>query len=120
MIVREALQYLGTRYVWGGSSARGVDCSGFVYLVFSSFAPEMVRLRSFDYFRLGVPVAQAGLQPGDLVFFTTYAPGASHVGIYLGDRRFIHASSVLRQVTISSLDDPYYAARYVGARRLAP
>jgi cell wall-associated NlpC family hydrolase/LysM repeat protein len=120
VVVREALQYLGTRYVWGGSSADGVDCSGFVYLVFSAYAPELARLRSFDYFRLGLPVSQAQLRPGDLVFFTTYAPGPSHVGIYVGDRRFIHASSSVRQVTLSSLDDPYYAARYVGARRLAP
>ncbi|MDR7588855.1 MAG: LysM peptidoglycan-binding domain-containing protein [Armatimonadota bacterium] len=120
VIVREALQYVGTRYVWGGASAGGLDCSGFVYLVFSAFAPELARLRSFDYFRLGVPVPPGQLRPGDLVFFTTYAPGASHVGIYLGDRRFIHASSSARQVTVSSLDEPYYAARYVGARRLAP
>jgi len=119
LIVREAMQYLGTRYVWGGVSADGVDCSGFIYVVFSAFSPDLLRMASYDYFRMGVPVSQAELQPGDLVFFTTYAPGASHVGIYLGDRKFIAASSSLRQVTISSLDEPYYAARYVGARRLA-
>ncbi len=119
VIVREAMQYLGTRYVWGGVSSGGVDCSGFVYVVFSAFSPDLLRMASYDYFRMGVPVSQAELQPGDLVFFTTYAPGASHVGIYLGDRKFIAASSSTRQVTISSLDEPYYTARYVGARRLA-
>ncbi len=118
LIVREAMQYLGTRYVWGGVSSGGVDCSGFVYVVFSAFSPDMLRMASYDYFRMGVPVSQAELQPGDLVFFTTYAPGPSHVGIYLGERQFIAASSSTRQVTISSLDEPYYTTRYVGARRL--
>lgn len=118
LIVREAMQYLGTRYVWGGVSSGGVDCSGFVYVVFSAFSPNLLRMASYDYFRMGVPVGQAELQPGDLVFFTTYAPGASHVGIYLGDRKFIAAASSTRQVTISSLDEAYYTARYVGARRL--
>lgn len=117
-IVRDALRYLGTRYVWGGDSRRGVDCSGYIYIVFSSFLADLARMRSFDYFHLGTLVHRAHLQPGDLVFFTTYARGASHVGIYVGERRFIHASSAARQVTITSLDEPYYAARYVGARRL--
>src|SRR5437867_13247254 len=67
---------------------------------------------------MGIPVTQSELQPGDLVFFTTYAPGASHVGIYVGDRRFLHASSSASAVAISSLDEAYYTARYVGARRL--
>lgn len=118
MVVREAMQYLGVRYVWGGVSNQGLDCSGFVYAVFSAFAPDLLRMASYDYFRMGVPVTQAELQPGDLVFFTTYAPGASHVGIYVGDRRFLHASSSASAVTISSLDEAYYVARYVGGRRL--
>lgn len=118
-LVREAMRYLGTRYVWGGESSRGVDCSGFIYIVFSNYISDLERVSSFDYFRMGTPVDQGSLQPGDLVFFTTYARGASHVGIYVGDRKFIQASSAARQVTISSLDEPYYAARYVGARRLA-
>src|SRR5207247_8658532 len=74
-------------------------------------------MASYDYFRMGLPVNQADLQPGDLVFFTTYAPGASHVGIYVGDRRFLHASSSASAVPISSLDEAYYTTRYVGARR---
>ncbi len=119
VIVREAMQYLGTRYVWGGKSSRGVDCSGFVYAVFSAFSRDLLRLRSYDYYRMGVPVAQAELLPGDLVFFTTYAPGASHVGIYVGERKFVHASSGAREVAVSSLDESYYTTRYFGARRLA-
>ncbi len=118
MVVREAMQYVGVRYVWGGVSNQGLDCSGFIYVVFSAFAPDLLRMASYDYFRMGIPVTQSELQPGDLVFFTTYAPGASHVGIYVGDRRFLHASSSASAVAISSLDEGYYTARYVGARRL--
>jgi len=116
--VREAMRYLGTPYVWGGESSRGVDCSGFVYVVFSGRMPQLARLRSFDYFEMGVSVDRADLQAGDLVFFTTYAPGPSHVGIYAGDGRFLHASSGARRVLATPLDDRYYAARYVGGRRL--
>jgi cell wall-associated NlpC family hydrolase len=117
-IVREAMRYLGTPYVWGGESSRGVDCSGFVYVVFSGTLPQLSRLRSFDYFQMGTPVDRGDLRPGDLVFFTTYAPGPSHVGIYAGEGRFLHASSSARRVLATPLDDPYYAARYLGARRL--
>lgn len=117
-IVREAMRYLGTPYVWGGESTGGVDCSGFVYIVFVSRVPGLARMSSFDYFQMGVAVDRANLQPGDLVFFTTYAPGPSHVGIYVGEGKFIQASSGTRRVTISSLDEPYYTARYLGARRL--
>jgi cell wall-associated NlpC family hydrolase len=63
-------------------------------------------------------VEQGDLRPGDLVFFTTYAPGASHVGIYAGQRKFIHAASSIQQVTVSTLDESYYVARYIGARRI--
>ncbi|HLA24788.1 MAG TPA: LysM peptidoglycan-binding domain-containing protein [bacterium] len=117
-VVREAMRYLGTPYVWGGESARGVDCSGFVYIVFSRRMPQLARLSSVDYFQMGTPVDRADLRPGDLVFFTTYAPGPSHVGIYAGDGRFLQASSGARRVVITPLDDAYYAARYLGARRL--
>lgn len=117
-LVAEALRYLGTPYVWGGGSSGGVDCSGFVYVVFSHYLPNLGRLSTFDYFHVGTPIDRSGLQPGDLVFFTTYAPGPSHVGIYLGDGRFIHASSASHQVTTSLLDDPYYVSHFFGARRL--
>ena len=117
-IVREAMRYLGIPYRWGGESSRGVDCSGFVYIVFANRVPSLARMNSYNYFQTGIPIDRANLQPGDLVFFTTYAPGPSHVGIYAGDGKFIHASSGARRVTISSLDEPYYAARYLGARRL--
>lgn len=117
-IVAEAMRYLGTAYVWGGVSDRGVDCSGFVYVVFSAYLQGLPRMSSFDYYKMGFPLGRDELQPGDLVFFTTYAPGPSHVGIYLGDGRFIHASSSRRSVIITALNEPYYAARFLGGRRL--
>jgi peptidoglycan endopeptidase LytE len=117
-VVKEALKYLGTRYVWGGASARGLDCSGFVYVVLSSYVPGLTRVTSFDFFKMGQLVSRDALQAGDLVFFTTYAPGPSHVGIYMGDGKFIQASSSQGRVAISSLSEAYYAARYLGARRL--
>lgn len=117
-IVREAMRYLGIRYVWGGESDRGMDCSGFIYMVFQTKLPGLERLRSYDYFQMGAPVDKESLMPGDLVFFTTYARGPSHVGIYVGEGKFIHASSGAGLVTITPLDHLYYAARYLGARRL--
>jgi LysM repeat protein len=117
-IVREAMRYIGIRYVWGGESARGMDCSGFIYLVFQARLPGLERMRSHQYYRMGAPIDTASLVPGDLVFFSTYMRGPSHVGIYIGDGKFIHASSGYGVVTITPLDDPYYAARFVGARRL--
>ena len=117
-VVREAMRYLGVRYVWGGESARGMDCSGFIYLVFQAKLPGLERMRSFDYYRMSSPIDTASLVPGDLVFFSTYKRGPSHLGIYIGDGKFIHASSGYGVVTITPLDDPYYAARFVGARRL--
>lgn len=117
-IVAEAMRYLGVRYVWGGESARGMDCSGFIYLVFQSRLPGLERMRSYDYYRMSTPIDTASLIPGDLVFFSTYKRGPSHLGIYIGDGKFIHASSGAGVVTVTPLDHPYYAARFVGARRL--
>jgi cell wall-associated NlpC family hydrolase len=117
-IAREAVRYLGTPYRWGGETSQGVDCSGFVFIVFNNRVPGLGRLRSYDYFQRGSVVNRADLLPGDLVFFTTYAPGPSHVGIYLGDGKFIHAASGAGRVMMNSLDDSYYVTRYLGARRL--
>ncbi len=117
-IIQEAMGYLGIPYVWGGHSSSGVDCSGFVYVVFAPHVPSLARMSSFDYFQTGAPVDRANLQPGDLVFFTTYAPGPSHVGIYIGEGKFIHASSASHRVNVTSLEEPYYAGHYIGARRL--
>ncbi|MBI4279271.1 MAG: C40 family peptidase [Armatimonadetes bacterium] len=116
-VLREATRLLGTPYRWGGTTARGLDCSGFILAAYASYVPNLPRT-SFEQFRIGTPVEPSDLRAGDLVFFTTYAPGASHVGIYIGDGRFIHSSSAAGGVVITSLSDGYYAARYLGARRV--
>lgn len=118
-VITEARRYIGVPYVWGGTNPEGVDCSGFVLVVFSRVAPDLPRT-SFDLYRHGAHVRTGDLRAGDLVFFTTYTAGPSHVGIYLGDGQFIHGSSGARRVVVTPLRDSYYATRYVGARRLLP
>lgn len=114
--VRTALRFLGRPYQWAGIGNGGFDCSGLVYRVFRMVGLVLPH-SSFGQWRIGWAVPPWALRPGDLVFFRTYSPGPSHVGIYLGANRFIHAS-YSRGVVISSLDEPYYRARYLGARRL--
>ena len=116
-IVNTSMQYIGVPYVFGGNSPRyGLDCSAYVKLVYSQVGINLPRTADAQ-FEVGTPVSTADLLPGDAVFFETYAPGASHVGIYIGDGNFIHASSS-KGVTISSLSGAYYSAHYLGARRM--
>ena len=114
-ITQTALRYLGVPYMWGGTSFAGVDCSGFVQAVFAKNGIELPRMAD-EQFSVGHRIAMQLLMPGDLVFFETYTSGASHVGIYLGNGKFIHAST--RGVVIDALSMNYYASRYLGARRL--
>ncbi|HKX19714.1 MAG TPA: C40 family peptidase [bacterium] len=114
-VARGALRYLGRPYQWSGLGQRGFDCSGLVVRVFTTFG-VIVPHSSVAQFRAGTAVPLALLGPGDLVFFHTYTSGPSHVGIYLGAGRFIHASAS-RGVMVSSLSEPYYRSRYLGARR---
>lgn len=116
-ITASALRYIGTPYVWGGTSVSGVDCSGLVVLVYSPYVPDLPR-RSYDQWAAGAAVDVADLAPGDLVFFNTDGTGASHVGIYIGDGRFVHPAAGAQRVTVDRLDAPYYAAHYLGARRV--
>ncbi|MCX7597779.1 MAG: SH3 domain-containing protein [Armatimonadetes bacterium] len=117
-IVELATRYLGYPYVRGGESPSGFDCSGFVRYVHRQFGID-VSHDSRQLFTQGRPVAREDLQPGDVVFFRdTYRPGISHVGIYIGNDQFIHASTRRTGVRISSLNKPFYAARYAGARRM--
>jgi cell wall-associated NlpC family hydrolase len=115
-ITTTAMRYLGVPYSWGGTSYGGVDCSGFVWAVFAKNGIELPRMAD-GQFETGHHVRVADLRPGDLVFFQTYAPGASHVGIYIGGGRFVHASSS-DGVRVDQLAEDYYASRFIGARRL--
>ena len=112
-----ALLYRGVPYRYAGMSSRGMDCSGLVARVLQLHgirAPHNSR----ELYKIGKPVAKKDLQPDDLVFFSTRGKGISHVGIYLGDGKFVHASSGGGQVRTDSLMEGYYARRFVGARRI--
>jgi len=116
--VQAALQYQGVKYRYGGMSTRGMDCSGLVALVLRNYdinAPH----NSKALYKLGKNVSHGNLQPGDLVFFHTTRPGISHVGIYIGDGKFIHASSSKGRVRIDRIDGGYYRQRFVGAKRVS-
>jgi cell wall-associated NlpC family hydrolase len=118
-IIETAKQYLGAPYKFGGYSFKtGIDCSGYVKKIFSKFNVDLPRTARDIYYRAGTRVAKSQLQTGDLVFFTTYAKYPSHVGIYMGNGMFIHASSGARKVSITSLDKDYYRKRYIGAKRI--
>jgi cell wall-associated NlpC family hydrolase len=113
-LTSSAMRFLGVPYVFGGTTAAGFDCSGFVQHVFAMLGIDLPRTADAQY-DVGRP-ATGGPRAGDLVFFDTYG-GVSHVGIYLGKGQFVHASSS-HGVMVSHLSDSYWAARYVGAKRL--
>ena len=115
-IVSRAARYKGVPYVFGGTTPKGFDCSGYVQYVFKDCKATLPRLADEQALK-GVFVTQRQLRPGDLVFFTTYLPGASHVGIYAGSGQFWSASSS-KGVILSSLKDEYWKTRYYGARRV--
>ncbi|MGM8216401.1 NlpC/P60 family protein [Bacillaceae bacterium W0354] len=113
-VIQTARSYMGTPYVWGGESPSGFDCSGFIQYVFYEHGISLPRTVS-DIWNVTSPVNQPSV--GDLVFFETYKPGPSHLGIYLGDGNFIHAG-LNNGVTISHLSETYWNVRYLGARRV--
>lgn len=114
-VVQFALTWEGTPYLWGGNTRSGVDCSGFVQSVYAHIGIKLPRT-SYEQFRQGVGISRHNLAPGDLVFFSTNGPGASHVGIYLGNDQFISATR--RQVEIQYLSDSYWQKAYRGCRRI--
>jgi cell wall-associated NlpC family hydrolase len=112
--VEFARKLLGVPYRWGGSSpSTGFDCSGFVRFVYARFGLSLPHA-SYGDFDMGVRVSRGALRPGDLVFFD----GVGHVGMYVGDNRFIHAPHSGTSVQVTSMNDPWYRATYAGARRI--
>ncbi|MBT9587425.1 C40 family peptidase [bacterium] len=115
-LLKESFRYLGVPYVWGGEDPSGMDCSGFTQKVFTDRGMYIPRTADLQ-FEVGQVVARGQEQPGDMVFFETYCPGASHVGIYVGHNQFVHASSGAGYITFGDLRDDYFARCYLGARR---
>lgn len=119
-LVSHARKYLGTPYRHGGiSPATGFDCSGFVYYLYGATFQQRIPRMPLDMAREGIPVARSDLKSGDLVFFGS-ATAFTHVGIYVGNDSFIHATHKGSPVQITHLDSDYYRQRYVTAVRLAP
>lgn len=119
-IVSFAKQYLGYSYVWGGTTpSGGFDCSGFVYYVFNSCGYNLSRSCTVQA-NSGTAISKAALQPGDIVFFNNTSNGSiAHVGIYIGDGRFIHAANSRRGVVTDTINSGYYNTYYYSARRIA-
>jgi len=117
-IVHTAYTYRGARYRRGGLSSRGFDCSGFVKYVYATKGISLPH-SSRDMYSCGTPVAKSDLREGDVVFFAnTYRRGISHVGMYIGNGEFIHASTSRGGVRVDKLDDAYFRNKYAGARRI--
>lgn len=117
-LVQNALGWLGTPYRRGGKSAdRGFDCSGFVGAVYAKTFGLVLPPSALSISRIGRPISFAELKIGDLIFFNTLRRPFSHVGIYLGEGRFIHACSTGKQIKVDSLDQ-YYTKRLNGFRRI--
>lgn len=116
-IIETARQLLGQPYLWGGMTSSGVDCSGFVHTIFKVHGIRLHRDADLQYFHDGISVNREELQPGDLIFFETYKSGPSHVGIYVGNQKFLHATSS-RGVSYGSLDERYFSQHFLGAKRV--
>ncbi|MGE8078287.1 C40 family peptidase [Peribacillus loiseleuriae] len=114
-LVKVAKKQLNVRYVWGGTTPKGFDCSGFLSYVYKESENVSLPRTVSGIYKKGVKVSKP--QVGDVVFFETYQSGASHAGIYIGGNQFIHSSSS-NGVSISSLNNSYWSARYIGAKRI--
>ena len=113
-VIQVANSFIGTPYVWGGTSPSGFDCSGFIQYVYQSEDITIPRTVS-EIWNFSEPVDAPSV--GDLVFFSTYKPGPSHMGIYVGDGKFIHAGES-RGVEISEMSNAYWEPKYLGAKRI--
>jgi cell wall-associated NlpC family hydrolase len=112
-----SLLFYGTPYRFGGSSSHALDCSGFVQKVFRANGIELPR-DSRAQAKYGYKVSLSELKPGDLLFFKTYKRDVSHVGIYIGDGKMVHAATRGGQVMVSSIHEPYYRQRFLFAKRV--
>ena len=117
-VVSMAMPFLGTRYRSGGASPNGFDCSGFMYYLYGQYGYSLWRGAGGQWNHNGTKVDKSDLQPGDLVFFSDSVDPIGHVGMYIGDNQFIHASSGKGCVVITSLSSSYYANHYTGAKRI--
>ncbi|MTH55033.1 NlpC/P60 family protein [Bacillus mangrovi] len=116
-IVQEAKRYIGTPYRYGGTTVRGFDCSGFVGYTFKKSVKKVLPRTAADMYKKGSSISKSKLKKGDLIFFRTSSKKSpSHVGIYTGSGKFIHASSS-RGVRVDSLSNSYWKPKYVGAKR---
>ncbi|MFZ9196270.1 MAG: C40 family peptidase [Burkholderiales bacterium] len=119
-IVLRALSFIGVRYKYGGTTPdTGFDCSGLIRYVFNQATGKALPGNAREISQVGSSIDRTELKPGDLVFFNTLRRPFSHVGIYLGDSRFVHAPSRGGKVEIVDMSDRYWQTRYNGARRLA-
>lgn len=117
-VLKVARAQLGKKYHFGGKTPReGFDCSGLVYYSYKKAGVDLPRTSSAQY-RASQPVSKPRMKPGDLLFFRINRSKISHVAIYLGNNRFIHAPSSGKQVSISYLDNPYWRKRFVRAGRV--
>ena len=117
-VLRIAQEYIGVPYVWGGATPEGFDCSGYVQYVFAQAGLQLPRTAD-EQFLYGYQIEEKDrLLPGDLVFFETYEPGPSHIGIYFNATYFLHADSVTGMITFDTLERAYREETYLGARRM--
>ena len=118
-LINNAMQLIGVRYRWGGNTPQsGLDCSGFVRYVFNDTFGFLLPRKSAQMSKVGLEIAKEELRPGDLVFFNTMRHAFSHVGIYVGDNKFIHAPSRGKSIRVDDMTKTYWDKRYNGARRL--
>ncbi|WP_144112570.1 C40 family peptidase [Paraburkholderia sp. BCC1886] len=118
-VVVGALNMIGVRYRWGGNTPdSGLDCSGFVRYVFQDTLGMALPRRAEEMSRVGEKVRVSDLKPGDLVFFNTMRRTFSHVGIYIGDNKFVHSPSTGSTIRVDDLDSGYWEKRFTGARRI--
>ena len=116
---RKALSFRGVPYRFGGRSRNGVDCSGLIQTVWKQYGAYLPRTSVAQY-KSGAAVPKPQMKPGDLVFFkNTYKRGISHVGIYVGEGKFVHAANKRKGVIVTALSEPYWANRWAGARRVS-